>query len=563
MSDKPAGKKQTPSEGDVQLTLRDASGQLLGTGGATAEGIFSFDGWMGGLTPPTAAGALAGSVFLDVDGDGRRGPGEPGYAGITVLLTGTESSGKAIRRHAVTDNEGRYRFDELQAGYYRLELSSAIPNTQPGQNHIGNLGGQTQGAALVCSLQAGQVGEHYDFARVLPPSDDLGEDPHAAPITPRDLFFSALAEDALQPSALEGLSFAAAAVEVPAAEALSTLSGYVFHDRDADGEQGEGDRGLPGIVVTLKGITTRGKPVVFTSTTDEDGAFAVAEIPPGTYSLSRQVPSAYTSGRPIPGTVNGTPTGQVQGETIRAIVLSGAAFGQNYRFAEVRSATLTGMIQLEDDLDEDGPLEMPLAGIHVLLSGTDRRGLLVQLTATTDERGLYRFVGLYPGHYELYPAPPRGLGLREAKPGDKGGRVAGAGKLTGIPLESGDTATRYNFTLQGNGSLAGRVVSFGPSGRLPLVGVAITLTGRDDWGNDLLRRVRTDEHGLYRFVQLRTGYYRIEAEVPGNPQRWNAIVGTGGGEAEPGGDRPPAIDAIPLAAGVAQNGYDFLSGESE
>jgi protocatechuate 3,4-dioxygenase beta subunit len=571
MSEQPSN----PKLGDgLQLTLRDASGQVIGTLGSTAEGIYSFNDLLSGQVPDTPPASLAGSVYLDINRDGVRGPGEPGYPGVTVLLQGTEASGKAVRLQTVTDSDGRYRFEDLEPGFYRLELQTEIPNTQPGRAHPGTLGGQESSGGLLCSVQAGQAGERYDFARLLPatpptapltplapvpahgspppPTARVIPTPPPPPITARDLFFSVLGNEAMGGAALFGGSaLGPTAVEVPASEALSTLCGLVFHDLDGDGERGENDRGIVGVTVTLAGTTTRGKPIHLTQTTDDDGAFTFIEIPPGTYALSRQAVASYVAGRPLPGTVNGSPCGQTHDDTIRGIVLAAGAFGLNFRFAEVRAASLMGMIQLEDTLDDDGPLEMPLAGVSVILSGTDHRQQAVQQTATTDARGVYRFAGLHPGTYDLYPAPPRGLTVLQARAGDKGGRAAGTGKLSAIPLASGETGTRYNFTLQGTGSLAGKVVSHARAGRIPLAHVQVTLTGRDEWGNDLLRTVATDAQGVYRFTQLRTGYYRVEASTPGGHHLWDATPGNAGGEAEGRRERPPAIDAIPLAAGAS------------
>ncbi|MFQ3592502.1 MAG: SdrD B-like domain-containing protein [Gemmataceae bacterium] len=594
MSEQP---NQSKSGDSLQLTLRDASGQLVGTVGTTAEGIYSFNevlnnDALNAQGPEMPSASLAGSVYLDINRDGVRGPGEPGYPGVTVALQGTLVNGRTVHLQAVTDNDGRYRFEDLEPGFYRLELQTQIPNTQPGKLHLGTLGGQESGGALLCSVQAGQSGERYDFARILPlltrpaakpaaptfptagpttsasaavlssPSVSV-EPPTPIPISARDFFFSVLGHETLGAALFNSSALGPTAVEVPANEALSTLSGLVFHDRDADGELGENDQGIAGVAVTISGSTTRGKPVQVTKVTDEDGMFTFTEIPPGTYSLTRQLPSGYLAGRPLPGTINGSPCGKAHEEAIRGIVLAAGAFGLNFRFAEVRAASLTGIVQLEDTLDDDGPLEMPLSGLLVILAGTDYLRRPVQLSTTTDARGQYRFTGLYPGTYEIYPAPPRGLAVALARVGDKGGRVAGGGKLTAVVLASGETGTRYNFILQGTGSLVGKVVSHARAGRIPLAGVTITLTGRDQWGNDLLRTVATDAQGIYRFAQLRTGYYRVEAATPGGYHLWDATPGNAGGEAEGRRQRPPAIDAIALTSGAQLTGYDFFSGSPE
>ncbi|MGL4553409.1 MAG: SdrD B-like domain-containing protein, partial [Gemmataceae bacterium] len=154
-----------PEPAGTRLTLRDASGQVLATVGSSADGVYSFNGLMGG-PPPAPPSRLSGSVYLDVNRDGQRGPGEPGFAGIVILLTGTEHTGKAVRRQAATDPDGRYLFDEIAPGFYRLEPLTPVPHTQPGRCTVGSLGGQEQAGALQVAVQGGQQGERYDFARV-------------------------------------------------------------------------------------------------------------------------------------------------------------------------------------------------------------------------------------------------------------------------------------------------------------------------------------------------------------------------------------------------------------
>jgi hypothetical protein len=516
------GQPAPDPDGGVRLTLRDASGQVIATVGSAADGVYSFNGLLSN-PPPAPPSQLSGSVYLDVNRDGQRGPGEPGYAGVAVQLSGTDSAGKAVRLQATTDADGRYLFDGLGAGFYRLEVLSAIPNTQPGRNHLGTLGGQEQGAALQVAIQAGQVGERYDFARVLPaqpaapPAPAPQPDPRpAAPasakstLAARDMFFSVLGMGGNAPI-LGGTQLGTGPIALPTAEAASTLSGYVFHDRDNDGALGEGDAGIIGVEVTIEGTTQKGAPLRRSAVTGEDGAFTFTDLPSGTYSLSRRHTGAYVAGRSMPGTVNGTAVGQPAEEGIRGIVLASGALGLNYRFAEVRSCGLTGVVCAEDELDEDGPQETPLEGVTLILSGTDDAGRAAQLTAKTDGRGQYRFRDLFPGKYDLYAAPMKGWAAKEARPGDKGGRASGPGKLSAVALRSGDTGTRYNFKVRGTANVVGRVSL--PTG--PAANAWVRLGGQDEAGNEVNRVIQADAQGAYRFEHLPAGEYEVTAGAGG------------------------------------------------
>lgn len=67
-----------------------------------------------------AEGALSGFVYVDADANGARDVGEFGIPGVVVALSGTDVSGASIDRSIITDDQGEYSFDELEAGTYRL-----------------------------------------------------------------------------------------------------------------------------------------------------------------------------------------------------------------------------------------------------------------------------------------------------------------------------------------------------------------------------------------------------------------------------------------------------------
>ncbi|MBY4897841.1 SdrD B-like domain-containing protein [Cupriavidus sp. AU9028] len=112
---------------------------------------------------PERAGGLAGSVYVDVNANGRRDSGEPGIAGVTVALSGP------VNRTAVTDGEGRYRFNDLPAGTYTLaeQPGPALAIYKDGLETVGSAGG-TAGNDMISGivLNAGVPATGYDFGEL-------------------------------------------------------------------------------------------------------------------------------------------------------------------------------------------------------------------------------------------------------------------------------------------------------------------------------------------------------------------------------------------------------------
>jgi hypothetical protein len=75
--------------------------------------------------PPVPTGEITGTVFVDDNNDGIQQPGELGIADVEITLTGTDVFGNPVSRTVLTDANGNYTFDNLQAGTY------TVTQTQP------------------------------------------------------------------------------------------------------------------------------------------------------------------------------------------------------------------------------------------------------------------------------------------------------------------------------------------------------------------------------------------------------------------------------------------------
>lgn len=73
-----------------------------------------------GGRPGSAAGSIAGLLYLDSNDNGQRDPGEPGAANVTVLLDG--------RFYARTDQSGRFEFPLVAVGVHTITI---VPDNLP------------------------------------------------------------------------------------------------------------------------------------------------------------------------------------------------------------------------------------------------------------------------------------------------------------------------------------------------------------------------------------------------------------------------------------------------
>ncbi|WP_298231403.1 S-layer family protein, partial [uncultured Azohydromonas sp.] len=178
----------------------------------------------------------------------------------------------------------------------------------------------------------------------------------------------------------------------------SIVSGFVYHDANANGQKDAGEAGIAGVTLTLNGTRQGGGAVAQqTATTDASGAWSFP-VPAGTYTVAETQPALYANGLTAVGTVSGTASGTVvggtRGNTIQGIVVPANGSSINNLFGEELS-TIT--VRVFEDLDNNGvPAatgEAGIGGVALKLTGTDANGQAVNLTATAvaGKAGYYVF----------------------------------------------------------------------------------------------------------------------------------------------------------------------------
>jgi uncharacterized repeat protein (TIGR01451 family) len=142
---------------------------IPGSTGGTATPLATVPSAIAGIvltTPGSASGAnnfaevpgnsaIEGRVWLDSSNNGLIDGIEKGIAGITVELTGADSTGRTIARSTVTDANGNYRFDGLAPGTYAVREPNQPPNTLNGITVPGTTGGSATGVATLPSAITG------------------------------------------------------------------------------------------------------------------------------------------------------------------------------------------------------------------------------------------------------------------------------------------------------------------------------------------------------------------------------------------------------------------------
>ncbi len=486
-------------------------------------------------------GSIAGSVFLDANNDGVRQGGETGIAGVVVTLSGTDVNGAGVSRTLTSDGTGAFLFADLVAsnasGYTVTEQAAqpvvgGVP-TLNGRSNAGTIGGVASGTPTAVTTAPSAIGAIALTAGADSINNRFGE-------------------------------------ILPVA-----ITGTVFVDVNANGVQNApADLGLAAVTIVVTGTDDNGAAVSRTLTTNASGAFSVADLRPGAYTITEPTqPTGTANGITTQGSAGGTatPVGTVP-SAISGIVLPapGASSTAN-NFAEIpNNGAINGRVFL--DLNNNGVVdagESGIAGITITLGGTDAGGTAVNRTTVTDAGGNYTFANLAPGTYALTePTQPTATLNGRTVAGSAGGTpttpATAPSSITAITIGAGVVSANNQFAEILVASLAGRVYADNnnngivDSGEIGIASVAITLTGTDDLGAAVSLTLPTAADGSYAFANLRPGTYTItEPTQPAGTSNGITSPGALGGTATSPAVTPSAISGVVLAPGAQGTLYNF------
>jgi len=381
---------------------------------------------------------LSGRVYIDPNANAIREAAETsGVAGVAITLTGTTDTGQAVNCSTTTAANGTYAFPvagdpnplcaTLRPGSYTL-TQTAIPGLTNTGTFNGTLGGNGQGVntpsvgtnlSANIPVTAGANGQNYDFG-------------------------------------VQGQG----------------LSGSVYVDTNGNGTRDAGERGIPGVTITVSGNAATGidvctviSPNPCSAVTDANGNYAFPSLPGSDaagYTLTQQPQTTtplnqYGDGAESVGQINGTPTGSAAAnDVISGIVLPTGAAAMNYNFGE-RPASLAGVSYV--DLDNDGVAdagEDRLPNVTMTLSGTTLGGadvctIIANCVVVTDANGAYVFPDLPAGTYTVTQTQPASYADGIDSPGNFGGApvgtagAAGTNVISNIVVPAGGTGVAFNF----------------------------------------------------------------------------------------------------------------------
>lgn len=303
--------------------------------------------------------------------------------------------------------------------------------------------------------------------------------------------------------------------------APGSFSGIVYDDRNNDGLVDSGESGIPNASVVLSGVDDRGALVNIPLTTLADGTFNFSNLRPGTHTITETTPAGFLDGKDTVGTLNGS---AAVNDVFSGITLNAGGSGTNYRFGELTPSSLSALVF--SDLNNNGTQdvgEAGIGGVAITLTGTDDLNNPVSISLNTLGDGTVAFTNLRPGIYTITETQPGAYLDGKDTAGTLNGSTAVNDVVSAIGIAPAQNGTGYRFgellpsSLSGNVFIDANNDGIFDGGESAVNGVTVTLTGKDDLGNNV-NLTATTVGGAYTFNNLRpsdSAGYTITETQPG------------------------------------------------
>ena len=433
-------------EGSVILNLSGGQGESSPIRLSIGQNLTGMDA---GMIKP---GKVTGTFFADRNDNGLQDPGEGGLSGVTVRLMSEED--EAFRTGIGED--GRYEFDAVMPGRYRLEYdlpeNALFAQVVEGGNQIQGENGVGQG-------------EWFDVAS----ADQL-----TAPLS--------------------------------GALTLGRIAGTVFHDPDASGIREEGENTLGETVLTL--IPSRADLNTLEVITGEDGVFTLDGLHPDTYTLHIVMPDGMVISR-LSGMELPLQPGQAEMDVSLPIAMG--EIHDDQMLGAVRPASLSGRVWLDENnngrMDEG---EQTPAGLKMTVTDELTGSVFAELI--TDEAGTFGTEGMIPGPFAV--SYTLDADSDETQPGDSTFLLSGRNLvMDGIQLGEGESRSNLVMGYIRYTAIEGSCWIERGGAVENLSGATVTLLTENGESSE---SVTVDETGAFRFAGLTPGRYRLQALLPEN-----------------------------------------------
>ncbi|MDO5565403.1 MAG: SdrD B-like domain-containing protein, partial [Planctomycetia bacterium] len=450
-------------------------------------------------------GSINGYVFEDLNDANNKELGEDGISGIVVTLYKLNTNTNEYVKVATTrtDADGYYEFDI--AGQYstidpnvRLNVNATylvregiVEDYTDGKDYLGTFDGEERGDNSV----------NEEFSDIY-----VGFNEH-------------------------GINYNFGELK------LGSIAGNVYEDRNDNGIQDEGEKGIGAVTVDLYQWDGQKYVYLRSELTENDGSYQFDDLAICyNYAVKEHQPDDYTDGQDTVGSLGGNAE---TNDYITAIPVGWDDHGIEYNFGELKLGSIAGNVY--EDRNDNGIQDEGEAGIDnvtVDLYRWNGESYVFYKTTTTQSDGTYLFDDLPICYqYAVKEHQPNDYTDGQDAVGSLGGHVESNDYITNVEVQWDDHGVEYNFGELKLGYLSGYVYEddndngVKDPGEKGIANVVVELYILRDDDYVKIDETKTDSEGFYKFTNLDINEkYGIKEIQPEDYEDGKDAIGTLGGD---------------------------------